>query len=147
MNFTFDQNLNRAIAASRTEAIRLGHLFINTDDLLLGVLSIEGDESVAALQKLGCDIGQLRQEIETDTFRQQTDAQIAETMGVTLQSNRNVMLTDLTERMMKEGMQRAASSNTGRFTTRHIMQAILEDANKPAAQRMMKRGVAATAFA
>lgn len=147
MSFTFDQNLNHAIAASRTEAIRLGHLFINTDDLLLGILSIDGDESVVALQQLGCDTNQLKQEIENDNFRQQTDAEAAKVMGIDLQGNRNVILTDVTERVMKNGMQRASNSTIGRFTTRHIMQAMLEDAQNPAAERLIQRGVTAAAFA
>lgn len=147
MSFTFDQNLNHAIAASRTEAIRLGHLFINTDDLLLGILSIDGDESVVALQQLGCDTNQLKQEIESDDFRKQTDAEAAKVMGIDLQNNRNVMLTDVTERVMKNGMQRASNSTIGQFTTRHIMQAMLEDAQNPAAERLIQRGVTAAAFA
>lgn len=147
MSFTFDQNLNHAIAASRTEAIRLGHLFINTDDLLLGILSVDGDESVVALQQLGCDTHQLKQEIENDNFRQQTDAEAAKVMGIDLQGNRNVILTDVTERVMKNGMQRASNSTIGRFTTRHIMQAMLEDAQNPAAERLIQRGVTAAAFA
>ncbi|MBL7988633.1 MAG: hypothetical protein JNJ94_11280 [Chlorobi bacterium] len=145
MNLTFGENLNRAIAASRTEAIRLGHLFINTDDLLLGILSVDGDESVATLQHSGCNIGQLQNEIENDSFRQQVDANAAAVSGLTLQSNRNVMLTDLTERVMKDGMQRAFSS--GQFSTRHLMQAILADAKNPAAERMMKYGVTTATFA
>lgn len=147
MNLTFGENLNRAIAASRTEAIRLGHLFINTDDLLLGILSVDGDESVATLQHSGCDIGQLQKEIENDSFRQQVDANAAAVSGLTLQSNRNVMLTDLTERVMNDGMQLAFNSNIGQFTTRHLMQAILADARNPAAERMMKYGVTAATFA
>lgn len=147
MSFTFDQNLNHAIAASRTEAIRLGHLFINTDDLLLGILSVDGDESIIALQQAGCDVSQLKQEIENDNFRQQADAEAAKVMGIDLQGNRNVLLTDITERVMKNGMQRASNSTTGQFTTRHIMQAMLEDAQNPAAERLIQRGVTVATFA
>lgn len=143
----FDNEITDAIAASRQEALRLSHLFINTDDLLMGIISIGASKAGEVMQLNHVDIHDLQHELATDTIRSSQDSQAATILGLELTQDRNILLTDLTERIMRQGMQLAIEDGTRLFDTRHIIRAVLQDRDNPTAQRLMKRGLKSEAFA
>jgi ATP-dependent Clp protease ATP-binding subunit ClpC len=72
MEGNFSNRVNDVIRLSREEAIRLGHDYIGTEHLLLGIIR-EGDGmAVRILKGLGTDLFKLKKGIE-DTVRQSSN--------------------------------------------------------------------------
>ena len=64
MDAKFSQRLNDVLSYSREEALRLGHVAIGTEHLLLGILR-EGEGSAAIILKaLSVDLSSLRKVVE-----------------------------------------------------------------------------------
>src|SRR5690606_15959042 len=69
MNRKFSPKVKQIISTSRDEAIRLGHDFIGTEHLLLGIVQEEGSLAVRVLDSLDVDTFELRQTIEESIQR------------------------------------------------------------------------------
>ena len=73
MEGNFSNRVRDVISYSREEAVRLGHDYIGTEHLLLGIIR-EGDGiAVKILRNLGCDLLELKESVE-DTVRSTGDA-------------------------------------------------------------------------
>lgn len=157
-----------SIRLAREEAIRLNHVMIDADDLLLGVLAEGEGNAVNILTRLGCDPVDLREAIEADVVRIRNDAQFAEMTELPMHAGRNVVLTDTAERIMKAATGRlersdeageevelppgapgAASGRTFRRMNYHgrhpatddLLAAMLNDADNAAARLLIARGI------
>ena len=68
MEGNFSNRVRDVISYSREEAIRLGHDYIGTEHLLLGIIREGEGIAVKILRNLGCDLFKLKKAIE-DTVR------------------------------------------------------------------------------
>ena len=64
MEQSFSERIKEVISFSRAEALRLGHNFIGTEHLFLGIIKEGEGEAIHILQNLGVKINQLKQKIE-----------------------------------------------------------------------------------
>jgi len=64
MEAKFSNRVKEVISLSREEALRLGHDYIGTEHLLLGMIREGEGVAVAVLKKLGVPLDDLRGEIE-----------------------------------------------------------------------------------
>ncbi|MBO9640220.1 MAG: Clp protease N-terminal domain-containing protein, partial [Siphonobacter aquaeclarae] len=67
MEAKFSNRVKEVIALSREEALRLGHDYIGTEHLLLGMIREGEGVAVALLKKLGVNLDELRMTIEQAT--------------------------------------------------------------------------------
>ncbi len=68
MDGNFSDRLQDVIRLSREEALRLGHDYIGTEHLLLGIIREGQGVAVRILRNLDCDLMKLKKAIE-DTVR------------------------------------------------------------------------------
>ena len=68
MEGNFSNRVQDVIRLSREEALRLGHDYIGTEHLLLGIIREGEGIAVKILRNLGCDLYKLKKAIE-DTVR------------------------------------------------------------------------------
>ena len=124
MDGKFSQRVRDVLSYSREEAIRLGHDFIGTEHLLLGIIKEGEGEAVKILQGLGCDLHKLRIAIE-DTVR---------SSGGTLQAGSNLPLTKQAEKVLQMTLLEARKLQCEIIGTEHLLLALLRDGENIAAQ-------------
>ncbi|MCU7518395.1 MAG: ATP-dependent Clp protease ATP-binding subunit, partial [Ignavibacteria bacterium] len=90
MDGNFSERVQDVIRLSREEALRLGHDYIGTEHLLLGIIREGQGMAVRILRNLDCDLVKLKKAIE-DTVR---------TSGGTLTIG-NIPLTKQAEKVLK----------------------------------------------
>jgi len=130
MEGNFSNRVQDVIRHSREEALRLGHDYIGTEHLLLGLIK-EG-EGIAAriLKNLDIDLFQLKQKIEESTHQKVAAAQ----MG-------NVPLTKQAEKVLKITYLEAKICKSNIIGTEHLLLSILKGEDNVAAQILEQFGV------
>ncbi|ASQ91568.1 Clp protease ClpC [Prosthecochloris sp. GSB1] len=130
MEGNFSNRVQDVIRHSREEALRLGHDYIGTEHLLLGLIK-EG-EGIAAriLKNLNIDLYQLKQKIEESTHQKVAAAQ----MG-------NVPLTKQAEKVLKITYLEAKICKSNIIGTEHLLLSILKGEDNVAAQILEQFGV------
>jgi ATP-dependent Clp protease ATP-binding subunit ClpC len=111
------------IRLSREEALRLGHDYIGTEHLLLGVIREGEGIAVKILRNLGVDLYKLKKAIE-DTVR---------TSGGTLTIG-NIPLTKQAEKVLKITYLEAKLYKSDVIGTEHLLLSLLRDDDNIAAQ-------------
>jgi ATP-dependent Clp protease ATP-binding subunit ClpC len=119
----FSQRVQMVIQLSREEALRLGHDYIGTEHLLLGVIREGGGVAVEILQNLDIDLDELKRAIE-DTIRS-TGGTI--TVG-------NIPFTKRAERVLRVAAAEAERFKSNVIGTEHLLLALLRDSEAVAAQ-------------
>jgi ATP-dependent Clp protease ATP-binding subunit ClpC len=64
MDDNFSPRVKDVISYSKEEALRLGHDFIGTEHLLLGILRDGNGTAISILNNLAVDLSQLRRKVE-----------------------------------------------------------------------------------
>ena len=130
MDGNFSNRVQDVIRHSREEALRLGHDYIGTEHLLLGLIK-EG-EGIAAriLKNLSIDLFKLKQKIEESTHQKVAAAQ----MG-------NVPLTKQAEKVLKITYLEAKICKSNIIGTEHLLLSILKGEDNVAAQILEQFGV------
>jgi ATP-dependent Clp protease ATP-binding subunit ClpC len=64
MDDNFSSRVKDVITYSKEEALRLGHDFIGTEHLLLGILRDGGGKAITILNSLEVDLDYLRKKVE-----------------------------------------------------------------------------------
>ncbi len=119
----FSARLNDVIRLSREEAIRLGHDYIGTEHLLLGIIREGEGIAVKILRNLGADLYKIKKAIE-DTVR---------SSGATLTIG-NIPLTKQAEKVLKMSFLDARLYRSDIVGTEHLLLSILRDEDNIAAQ-------------
>lgn len=119
----FSQRVQVVIQLSREEALRLGHDYIGTEHLLLGLIREGGGIAIEILQNLNIDIDELKKAVE-DAVRS-TGGTI--TMG-------NIPFTKRAERVLRVSSSEAEKLKSNVIGTEHLLLALLKDAEGVAAQ-------------
>src|SRR3989339_756863 len=123
MEGNFSNRVNDVIRLSREEALRLGHDYIGTEHLLLGIIREGEGIAVKILKNLGADLYKLKKGIE-DTVRTSSSTI---TIG-------NIPLTKLTEKVLKITYLEAKLYKSDVIGTEHLLLSMLRDEENIAAQ-------------
>ena len=64
MDDNFSPRVKDVITYSKEEALRLGHNFIGTEHLMLGILRDGGGKAISILNSIDVDLDELRRKVE-----------------------------------------------------------------------------------
>ena len=123
MDGNFSDRLQDVIRLSREEALRLGHDYIGTEHLLLGIIREGQGVAVRILRNLDCDLVKLKKAIE-DTVR---------TSGGTLTIG-NIPLTKQAEKVLKITQIESKIYKADVIGTEHLILSLLRDEDNIATQ-------------
>jgi ATP-dependent Clp protease ATP-binding subunit ClpC len=123
MDGNFSERVQEVIRLSREEALRLGHDYIGTEHLLLGIIKEGQGVAVRLLRNLDVDLLKLKKAIE-DTVR---------TTGTTLTIG-NLPLTKQAEKVLKISSIESKMSKSDVIGTEHILLSLLRDEDNIATQ-------------
>ena len=123
MEGNFSDRLQDVIRLSREEALRLGHDYIGTEHLLLGIIREGQGVAVQILRNLDCDLVKLKKAIE-DTVR---------TSGGTLTIG-NIPLTKQAEKVLKITQIESKIYKADVIGTEHLLLSLLRDEDNIATQ-------------
>jgi len=119
----FSQRVQMVIQFSREEALRLGHDYIGTEHLLLGLIREGSGIAVEILRNMDLDLDELKKAIE-DAVRS-TGGTI--TMG-------NIPFTKRAEKVLRVAAAEAERFKSNVIGTEHLLLALLKDTEGVAAQ-------------
>ncbi len=123
MEGNFSERVQEVIRLSREEALRLGHDYIGTEHLLLGIIREGQGMAVKILRNLDVDLVKLKKAIE-DTVR---------TSGGTLTIG-NIPLTKQAEKVLKITQIESKIYKSDVIGTEHILLSLLRDEDNIATQ-------------
>jgi ATP-dependent Clp protease ATP-binding subunit ClpC len=131
MEAKFSPRVKEVIQFSREEAIRLGHGYIGTEHLLLGIIREGEGKALLHLKNLGIDVLRLKKSIE-DSIRD--TASRTTNLG-------NIPLTKQAEKALKITYLEAKIFKADIIGTEHLLLSILRDEDNIASQILNQYGV------
>ncbi|HBQ61771.1 MAG TPA: Clp protease ClpC, partial [Balneolaceae bacterium] len=123
MEGNFSSKVREVITFSREEALRLGHDYIGTEHLILGIVRLGDGVAVRILKNLDCDLFKLKKTIE-DTVRG---------TGGSVQVG-NIPLTKQAEKVLRITYLEAKLYKSDTIGTEHLLLSLLRDDENIAAQ-------------
>lgn len=123
MEGNFSNRVRDVIQYSREEALRLGHDYIGTEHLILGIIRLGDGIAIKILRNLKCDLQKLKKNIE-DTVRGTGGAVTVGNIPLTKQAEKVLRITYLEAKLYK-------SDTIG---TEHLLLSLLRDDENIAAQ-------------
>ena len=133
MEAKFSNRVKEVISLSREEALRLGHDYIGTEHLILGMIREGEGVAVGVLKKLGVPIDELRGEIEKVSKGTATHQ---------VKNLSNIPLTRASEKVLKITYLEAKVFKAQLIGTEHLLLSILRDPDNLATQILNKFDVA-----
>lgn len=130
MDSNFSNRVRDVIQFSREEALRLGHDYIGTEHLVLGLIRLGDGIAVKVLKNLKCDLYKLKKTIE-DTVRGTGGAVTVGNIPLTKQAEKVLRITYLEAKLYK-------SDTIG---TEHLLLSLLRDDENIAAQILQQFNV------
>ena len=131
MDDNFSSRVKDVITYSKEEALRLGHDFIGTEHLLLGMLRDGGGKAISILNSLEIDLNYLRKKVEIlsppnpiNDFNQN--------------HKKNLHLTRQAERALKTTFLEAKLFQGKSINTAHLLLCILRNENDPTTKLLIK---------
>ncbi len=134
MEAKFSNRVKEVISLSREEALRLGHDYIGTEHLLLGLIREGEGVAVGVLKKLGVPLDDLRAEIEK--ISKGTATQAHDVKNLT-----NIPLTKASEKVLKITYLEAKIFKAQLIGTEHLLLSILRDKDNLASQLLSRYDV------
>ncbi|MCG8330814.1 MAG: ATP-dependent Clp protease ATP-binding subunit [Chitinophagales bacterium] len=125
-NKRFSQKVKQVITKSRDEAIRLGHDYIGTEHLLLGIMAGENGLVTKVLNSLDVNGSDLRQTIEESVRR---DGSRRTTLNVG-----NLPLNKQAEKVLKVTFLEAKMLKSEEICPEHLLLSILKHQDNPASK-------------
>ncbi len=132
MEAKFSNRVKEVISLSREEALRLGHDYIGTEHLLLGMIREGEGVAVGLLKKLGISLDELRITIEQATKGTATN---------NVKNLANIPLTRQSEKTLKITYLEAKIFKSPLIGTEHLLLSILRDEDNVATQILNKFNV------
>jgi len=129
MEAKFSNRVKEVISLSREEALRLGHDYIGTEHLLLGMIREGEGVAVSILKKLGTSLEELREAIERATKG---------TANHNVKNLANIPLTRQSEKVLKITYLEAKIFKSQLIGTEHLLLSILRDEDNIATQILEK---------
>jgi ATP-dependent Clp protease ATP-binding subunit ClpC len=130
MDGNFSNRVRDVIQFSREEALRLGHDYIGTEHLILGIIRLGDGIAIKILRNLNCDLQKLKKNIE-DTVRGTGGAVTVGNIPLTKQAEKVLRITYLEAKLYK-------SDTIG---TEHLLLSLLRDDENIAAQILQQFNV------
>lgn len=130
MDGNFSNRVRDVIQFSREEALRLGHDYIGTEHLILGIIRLGDGIAIRILKNLNCDLQKLKKNIE-DTVRGTGGAVTVGNIPLTKQAEKVLRITYLEAKLYK-------SDTIG---TEHLLLSLLRDDENIAAQILQQFNV------
>ncbi|MEL0299130.1 MAG: Clp protease N-terminal domain-containing protein, partial [Flavobacteriaceae bacterium] len=124
MDDNFSPRVKDVIAYSKEEALRLGHNYIGTEHLMLGILRDGSGKAISILSAIEVDLDQLRQKVEI------LNPAVIENNSA-LNEKRNLHLTRQAERALKTTFLEAKLFQSDLINTAHLLLCILRNENDP----------------
>ena len=134
MDDNFSSRVKDVITFSKEEALRLGHDFIGTEHLLLGILRDGEGKAIDILNSLSVDIHYLRTKVEI-LSPPNSDS------SFTTNSKKNLHLTRQAERALKTTFLEAKLFQNSIINTAHLLLCILRNENDPSTKLLNKLDV------
>ena len=129
MEAKFSNRVKEVISLSREEALRLGHDYIGTEHLLLGMIREGEGVAVSLLKKLGVLLDELRGSVEQATRGTATG---------NVKNLANIPLTRQSEKVLKITYLEAKIFKSQLIGTEHLLLSILRDEDNIATQILEK---------
>ena len=134
MEDNFSPRVKDVIAFSKEEALRLGHDFIGTEHLMLGLLRDGNGKAISILNALDVDLNHLRRKVEI-----LSPANAEGTLAP--QDKKNLHLTRQAERALKTTFLEAKLFQSSAINTAHLLLCILRNENDPTTKLLHKMNV------
>ncbi len=130
MDENFSPRVKDVITFSKEEAMRLGHDFIGTEHLMLGILRDGNGKAIDILLNLSIDLNHLRRKVEI--------LSPANLQAITEIDKRNLHLTRQAERALKTTFLEAKMFQSTTISTAHLLLCILKNENDPTTKLLNK---------
>ena len=124
MDDNFSPRVKDVITFSKEEALRLGHDFIGTEHLVLGLLRNDEGKAIDILNFLSIDLNELRRKIESlnpINFENETKESLKKNLHLTRQAERALKTTFLEAKLFQSSI----------INTAHLLLCILRNENDP----------------
>ena len=131
MDDNFSPRVKDVIAYSKEEALRLGHSFIGTEHLMLGILRDGGGKAIAILNSIEINLDELRRKVEILNPAKLDDTQL-------VNEKKNLHLTRQAERALKTTFLEAKLFQGKSINTAHLLLCILRNENDPTTKLLIK---------
>ncbi|REE08180.1 ATP-dependent Clp protease ATP-binding subunit [Winogradskyella pacifica] len=131
MDDNFSPRVKDVIAYSKEEALRLGHDFIGTEHLMLGLLRDGNGKAIDILSALDVDLNHLRRKVE---ILSPANPNIVTTSN----EKKNLHLTRQAERALKTTFLEAKLFQSTSINTAHLLLCILRNENDPTTKLLNK---------
>lgn len=131
MDDNFSPRVKDVIAFSKEEALRLGHDFIGTEHLMLGLLRDGNGKAINILDALDVDLDHLRRKVEI------LSPANPNTTGIQ-KDKKNLHLTRQAERALKTTFLEAKLFQSSSINTAHLLLCILRNENDPTTKLLHK---------
>ncbi|MFN4198957.1 MAG: ATP-dependent Clp protease ATP-binding subunit [Flavobacterium sp.] len=130
MDDNFSPRVKDVIGYSKEEALRLGHDFIGTEHLMLGILRDGNGKAIAILNGLEIDLEHLRKKVEI--------LSPANPLAENSNDKKNLHLTRQAERALKTTFLEAKVFQSTSISTAHLLLCILRNENDPTTKLLNK---------
>tara|TARA_R110000764_G_scaffold70045_2_gene144788 strand:+ start:6718 stop:9270 length:2553 start_codon:yes stop_codon:yes gene_type:complete len=131
MDDNFSPRVKDVIAYSKEEALRLGHDFIGTEHLMLGLLRDGNGKAISILDALDVDLDHLRRKVEILSPANPN-------AGAAQKDKKNLHLTRQAERALKTTFLEAKLFQSSSINTAHLLLCILRNENDPTTKLLHK---------
>jgi len=128
MDDNFSPKVKDVIAYSKEEALRLGHDFIGTEHLMLGLLRKANGEAIDVLNALDIDLAMLRKKIEG----------LSPANTNTGNDKKSLHLTKQAEKALKTTFLEAKLFKSKAVSTAHLLLCVLRNENDPTTKLLNK---------
>ena len=135
MDDNFSQRVKDVITYSKEEALRLGHDFIGTEHLVLGILRNDEGKAIDILNYIGIELNELRRKIES-LNPVNFDSQNKDSAN-----KKNLHLTRQAERALKTTFLEAKLFQSSIINTAHLLLCILRNENDPTTKVFNKMNI------
>ena len=134
MDDNFSPRVKDVISFSKEEALRLGHDFIGTEHLMLGLLRDGNGKAIDILNSLDIDLSHLRRKVE---ILSPANPNIL----ITSNEKKNLHLTRQAERALKTTFLEAKLFQSKTINTAHLLLCVLRNENDPTTKLLNKMKV------
>jgi len=134
MDDNFSPRVKDVIAFSKEEALRLGHNFIGTEHLMLGILRDGGGKAITILNAIEVNLEELRRKVEILNPATLENSQA-------LNDKKNLHLTRQAERALKTTFLEAKLFQSELINTVHLLLCILRNENDPTTKLLSQQNI------
>ncbi|MDG2396682.1 MAG: ATP-dependent Clp protease ATP-binding subunit [Flavobacteriaceae bacterium] len=134
MDDNFSPRVKDVISFSKEEALRLGHDYIGTEHLMLGILRDGGGKAISILNSIEIDLENLRKKVEI------LNPAVIENNKIE-NSKKNLHLTRQAERALKTTFLEAKLFQSELINTAHLLLCILRNENDPTTKLLINLNI------